>query len=629
MSQQGEAPASGRSGGVEAEERHPRDQLEVLRRRWRTVLVTFVAFVAVTAVWNYRLPKVYESTARVVIGAGGSAALLSDRSSAMEGYLLERRSFETQLEVIRSEPVAGRAALALGRVAAEASEAEQRAAALAIKGALSVRHLRDTRIVLLSARGPTPEAARELADAVASAYIEYARDQNDRARTRSIAWLTRELSTLRGKLRESEERLVDYLSDEEAIGVAERDSAEHAGDARRAELAAAQVALSELLGRYRERHPRVLEARSKVDALQRALSSEQTLAADRQRRLIQYRLLKRDADLDHQMYEVLLKKLKETDVSEGLAEADIRVLEAARRPGAPVSPRSVRNLAVAAILGLCLAVALAFAVDFMDRSITTPDDVARTLHLPTLAVIGNFGADAPPGRLASEVSGSPAAETFRTLRSNVRFSHVDLERRVVLVTSTGPAEGKSTILANLGVSLAQSGRRTLAIDTDLRRPTLHRLFGLTRAPGLAEVLAGDVPLEQAVRETRVEGLDCFASGAVPPNPAELIESERLQQLLLRLRERYDYVLLDSPPAGGLVDASLLATLADGLIFVVEPRGYDARMVRAALRQLERAGGRGYGVVLNKAPDAAGALYGYYRYGEPAEGDDERLEPAGA
>ncbi len=594
---------------------HLADQLAVLRRRWRTVLVTFLAFTGVAVAMNARLPKVYQSTARIVVGGTWGGGLLSDRLTPMEGYLLERRSFETQLEVIRSEPVAMLAAERLGRIAADSPRAELEAAAARVKGALSVSHLRDTRIVLISSRAASPEEAQQVANAVAHAYIDYAQQRGSDARTQSIAWLTDEIDELRQKLRSSEERLLDYLAENDLGGEPEAAAEAPApgGETHRAELAAAEVKLSELLGRYRERHPKVVEARAKVSALRRRIASGQERHTESQRNLIQYRLLKRDADLDHQMYEVLLKKLKETDVSDGLGESDIRVLELAKRPGVAVAPRVARNVAIAALLALCFAVALAYAVEYFDRGVASADDVRRALGLSTLGVVSRFaeGADA----LAAGRAGSVEAEMFRTLRSNLRFAHVDKPRRVVLVTSTGPAEGKSTILANLGVSLAQSGRRTLLVDTDLRRPSLHRIFGFAKGTGLADILAGDVDLDETIRGTPIDGLDAVPCGTVPVNPAELIESTRLQELLVRMRERYDYVLLDSPPAGGLVDASLLSSLADGAIFVVEPRRYDWRMLRSTLAQLSRAGSRVYGAVLNKAArDEGASLYGYYHYG---------------
>lgn len=474
-----------------------------------------------------------------------------------------------------------------------------------------------------------------MANAVAEAYINYSRAEGDEARHRSIAWLTSEIESLREQVRHSEERLVDYLATEQidlagADSTAPRDSTA-SDETLRSNLAAAELELAQLLGRYRGRHPKVIDARARVDSLHHRLAEAQGNRAKDHRKLIQYRLLKRDADLDREMYEVLLKKLKEADVRGGLSDPNISVLEMAKRPTVPIAPRTFRNLAIAALLGLCLALVLAYGVEYFDRSIGSADDVTRVLGLPTLGVVNSFNGRSASSAVAAELSSSREGEMFRILRTNLRFSHIDMPRRVVLVTSTGPEEGKSTVLANLGVSLAQSGRRTLLVDTDLRRPVLHRLLDLPRSHGLVDVLAGDTELPEAIRPTRIDDLDVLVCGTIPANPAELIESARLQEMINQLRGDYDYVLLDSPPAGGLVDASLLSSIADGVLFVVEPRRFDWRMLRSAVRQLDRAGARIYGVAINKAAaESRNPLHAYY--GEGVTGVDDAnagVSPAGA
>jgi capsular exopolysaccharide synthesis family protein len=602
-----------------SEESHLADTLAVLRKRWRTLAATFVGFVAVAALVSFRLPPVYEAEARIVIGSGHSRSLMSDGFLALESYFLERRSFETQLEVIQSEPVALLAAQRLGWIDAETPDAERLQRAAAVKGALEVQHLRDTRIVQLRAHDSAPERARAIANAVAEAYILFAEEQGTEARNRSVAWLTQEIDALRDKLRLSEEKLVEYLSQADVEAPVGESPGEMppADETLRTQLATAELQLTQLLGRYRNLHPEVQEARKRVAGLRARIADAQASRAEDSRRLIQYRLLKRDAQLDREMYDVLLKKLKEADINDQVTDADIRILEAAKLPGAPIAPRTGRNLGVAAVLGLCLALMLAYLVEYFDRSLGSAEEVTRSLGLATLGVVGSFGRRRSDA-LAVEAGGS-LGEAFRTLRTNLRFSHVDVPRRVVLVTSTGPEEGKSTVVSNLGASLAQSGRRTLVIDTDLRRPSLHRALGAPRSRGLADILAGDASPEDAIRGTRIGGLDVLPCGTVPANPAELIESARLQELLAALRGRYEYVILDSPPAGGLVDASLLSSLADGVLFVIEPGRFDWRAIRGALRQLERAGARVYGAVLNKADtDGAASLYGYYAESVPAK-----------
>jgi len=606
------------------EETHLLEHLAFLRKRWRVVVGVFVGFVVAGAGFAYRADPIYQSSVRILVGSGSGKGVLSDHGSAIEGYLLEQRSFETQLEIMRSEPVAERAARALGRIDADTPPAAREAAIAALKGRTQVERVRDTRIVMLSVTHPSREEARNVANAMAEGFIAYADERRNAARRRSIEWLTAETGKVRESLRRSESDLADYISDEDldlSLADASGDaSADPTEQTLRERLAAAEIELAQLRRRYRDQHPKVQDVEARLEGLRRSLDAKHEDRAADHRKLIQYRILKREVELDHELYQVLLKKLKEADLDtqSGAGESNIRILEAAKLPGAPVGPHGARTLAVASVLGLCLGLGLAYGVETLDGTADSPDDVQRALGLPTLGVLRRFD-DAGERPLVAETAGSLHGESFRSLRTNLRFSHVDRPRRVVLVTSTGPEEGKSTVLANLGVSLAQSGRRTLVIDTDLRRPSLHRFFRIPERRGLADLLAGDATLDDALRASHVENLDVLPSGTRPPNPAELIESQRLQELIGSLRERYDYVLLDSPPAGGLIDSSLMCGIADGVLFVLERGRFDLKIVRGALRQLERAGGRIYGVVLNKSPvDDGSMLYGYYAYGAPAE-----------
>jgi len=194
---------------------------------------------------------------------------------------------------------------------------------------------------------------------------------------------------------------------------------------------------------------------------------------------------------------------------------------------------------------------------------------------------------------------SAAAEAYRALRTNLQFSSLDRELKTILVTSAGDGDGKTTVAANLGVAMAESGKRVLLVDCDLRRPGLHEVFGLPVVPGLSNALLGESG-ELPVSTTTVAGLSVLTAGDRPPNPAELVASARLTRLLARVREEYDYVIIDSPPAGLVADAAVLASAADGVIMVVSAGRTKRDAARRAKEQLERVGARLLGVVLNNA-----------------------------
>lgn len=206
---------------------------------------------------------------------------------------------------------------------------------------------------------------------------------------------------------------------------------------------------------------------------------------------------------------------------------------------------------------------------------------------------------------------SPAAEAYRTLRTNLQFSSLDQPLKTVLVTSSGPGEGKTTITSNLGVAFAQAGKTVIVVGADMRKPTLHTVFGLDNRVGLSNVLTGHVKLENALQKTTQQGLLLLASGPIPPNPAELLGTQRMRELIQELNELADLVIFDAPPVIAVTDAGVLAQLVDGTLFVVSLGTTPRDVAQAAIEQLEQVGARVLGAVVNRLENASGYYYYYY------------------
>ena len=218
------------------------------------------------------------------------------------------------------------------------------------------------------------------------------------------------------------------------------------------------------------------------------------------------------------------------------------------------------------------------------------------------------------GRLIAHLSPkSPITEAYRILRTNIQFLGVDAPIRTLVVTSSGPQEGKSTTAGNLGITLAQTGTRVLMVDADLRRPTLHKMFGQAYPTGLTSVLRGDSPLQDAVQATEIENLFLLTSGPLPPNPVELLNSERMRSLVATMKESYDMVIFDSPPAAVMADAAILSSLVDGAIIVINHGQITPQQAQRAQQMLENAKARILGVVLNDIPASGSDAYYYYYY----------------
>lgn len=213
---------------------------------------------------------------------------------------------------------------------------------------------------------------------------------------------------------------------------------------------------------------------------------------------------------------------------------------------------------------------------------------------------------------------SPVAEAYRTLRTNLQFSAPEDSLKSLMVTSAGPGEGKSTTLANLAVAQVQAGKRVLIIDADLRKPVQHKVFGLPNQVGLTNLLVGKAGLEQALAKDAVPGLDLLTSGPIPPNPSELLGSSKMRDLLDQVQNQYDLVLMDSPPAVAVTDASIMSSLVSGVILVIRSRVTQNEMVREAKNLLEKANARLLGVVLNDVTYSGDDYRYYYYYGQGAK-----------
>ncbi len=293
----------------------------------------------------------------------------------------------------------------------------------------------------------------------------------------------------------------------------------------------------------------------------------------------------------------------------------ISILEPASLPTRPIGPNKKATILMAAALGFVLAAGAAYLLEYLDDTLKNAEDVKKTLGLATLAMVPKMKHNASlEDQLPLLSNGQSAiAESYRVLRTNLQFMAVSQPLRSLLITSPLPTEGKSLTVANLGIALAQSGRRVILIDADLHRPQLHRLFGLRNNVGVTSMLLDDQPrLDDALRETAVPGLWVLTSGPLPPNPAELLDSERMQRLLEQLRDQADILLLDSPPVTALSDAIILATRVDGVLLVLDAGVTRRDAARKATESLSQVNARVIGALLNRVPPRE-IGYGYYYY----------------
>ena len=369
--------------------------------------------------------------------------------------------------------------------------------------------------------------------------------------------------------------------------------------------------LQGLQSRLRSLDARIAQLRTEMGKYPGLAASEQKLAGDL--RMIQT------------VYDELQSEYQRARISEQVRDEFVEIVDRAPRPGAPIAPNRKRIYLTAMIFGLLLGLAGAVAVEQLDDSVKSPDEARERFDLTVLGTIPQIKEAGAARRLADGASHrlvthldprSPVAEAYRSLRTNLAFARAHEALKTIVLTSPGPADGKSTTVANLAITFAQQGQRTLLIDADLRRAVLDKLFGAPREPGLTDVLVGRAPLMQVVNETAITNLHVLGSGPFPPNPSELLGSQAMRDVLRDAREEFDIVLLDSPPLLAVTDAAVLSTMVDGAILVVRMGSTPRTSVRRAISQLQTVHGRLVGTVLNDVDFRAGLYgggYGYYYY----------------
>ena len=411
---------------------------------------------------------------------------------------------------------------------------------------------------------------------------------------------------------------------------------------QKSELASLQRKQAQLSEKYGERHPEMIEAESALEnaqlklrgevakvvqsvrtEYQAAVAQEQSMTAalDAQknealamnRKAIDYGVIARDVDSNKQIYDSLLQRAKETGVSGELRTSNVRIVDAAETPNDPVSPRRGLNILLGLFGGAFLGVGLAFFFEYLDNRVKTPEEIEQELGLPSLGLIPmTAGIAGKANPLISDAAPPNFAEAFRALRTNILFSAADGGPKSIVVTSTGPSEGKTMVAGNVAIGLAQTGQRVLLIDADMRRPRAHELFSIPVEPGLSNLLVGASKPSEVVRQSGVENLWIMPAGKTPPNPAELLGSKRFADLTSSLNGHFDCVVIDTPPVLAVTDSAVVAHRASGVLFVIAADVTSRQAAQTALDQLEHAHAKFLGAVLNRV-DVERNSYYYSRY----------------
>jgi len=387
-----------------------------------------------------------------------------------------------------------------------------------------------------------------------------------------------------------------------------------------------QIEMTKVVSRVRSGYLASLQHES---MLRQAMDIQKQQANKLNENAIQYSLLKRDVESYRTLYEGLMEKLKEAGVTAGLRSNNIRSVDKARVPTAPSEPNVPRNLTFALALGFTTGIGLAFLLEGIDNTVRTPEQAQVISGLPSLGMIplgSKNGIEAAARRLTVATSReavelvtqsrpqSQMAEAYRALRTSLLLTSLGGPPKVILVTSALPQEGKTTTSINTAIVLAQKGTRVLLIDADLRRPSIHKTLGMCPKTGLSNVLTGNATLQQAVvRSPLLPTLFILTAGTPPPNPAELLASSNMRDILAELREEYDHIIVDTPPTLSVTDAVVMSTRADAVVLVIRSGQTTKQALRRSRELLLQVNARVAGVLLNAVDLTSPDYYYYYEY----------------
>ena len=376
-----------------------------------------------------------------------------------------------------------------------------------------------------------------------------------------------------------------------------------------------------------------LAAEAKERGLREKMTEQRKAALQLKDASVEYAILAREVDTNNQLYNSILQRMREMGVTGEISSSNVFVVDEAKPPLETSRPKKARNLLLAILLAAVGGVALAFFFEYLDKTIRGPEEIERYFHLPTLGIVPDFslGGKESKSSLLDAINGngstngaephsaalvlshpplSLVAESYRFLQTSILLSQAEEPPRVVLFASGWRDEGKTATAINTAIVFAQMEARVVVIDADLRRSSCHNILGVEKEPGLTELLTGQTILEEVIKPTMTDNLFLITSGTVPPDPAKLVGSRKMHEILTRLREQFDYIFIDSPPLIAVSDGVRLSTMVDGVVLVVNGQETTRDVLKDACSRLQYAQAKVLGVVLNRV-DLKNGDYGYY------------------
>jgi capsular exopolysaccharide synthesis family protein len=489
---------------------------------------------------------------------------------------------------------------------------------------LSIEPIRQTQLVKINFQSYDRKLTAAVANAMAKAYINSQMEARVALTQNAADWLTSRLGTLKTNVEISEKKLQDYRESNNLVGgdktsVSGLSSEQLTAINRR--VVEAQFKIAEISRRYGPKHPTLVQAEMELNEAQRSLVEAKETSIDLSRKEFRFKELEREVQTNRNLYDTFFTRIKQANDSLELDTANARIIDPAVVPSVPFKPRKSLLIILALVLSIILGAVLAFLLDYLDSTFKGAEDVEDKLGLSMLGMVPLVKTkkkdDSPIYFLDSNQNGY--AEAMRTVRTSVVLSGIDKPHKVIMLTSSVPSEGKSTSAINLAVALGQM-EKVLLIDGDMRKPTIAKVLNLPpNSPGLSNVVAATSTLEDCILHMDEANIDVLTAGLIPPNPLELLSSQKFADLVRNLSETYDRIIIDSPPTLLVSDSLIMSKIAQAVLYVIRSDTTAHNTARTGVNRLLAAKAPLIGVILNKvnmkkASRYYGTYSGYYAYG---------------
>jgi len=603
-----------------------KDYVDIIDKRKWIVLAPVVILVTIAAFISFWTQPVYRATAVLLIEKQ-TPKVLSVEEVYGVGYV-DKEYYETQYKILRSRTLIKRLFEEKNLyIDPEFSNSSDPIGSFI--GRIIVEPVRNSRLMNLHFEDTDPQKSAMLVNLLAEMYIKHDSEIRTQASREAVLWLMDQIGSVKKKLEDSEMALVKYMEEEKITGIPDsekKDSEKDLIETLKQEQIRLEVELSEISRRYGPKHPQMVKVLSEIESIKSKLAVETENAIVLNKKATKYSILKREVDSNKEIYETLVKRAKETGVSEQLELSNIRIVDPAEVPRSPIRPNKKRNIVRACIVGLMIGFGLAFLVEYLDNTIKNPDDVNMYIGLPFLGYIPSAKKEARAQEemdlIVHQKPRSVISEAYRSIRTSISFAFADKPVKVILITSSNPQEGKSTASMNLAITMANTGEKTLLVDGDMRCSRLHKSFGLNKEIGLSDYLVSNVDFDKAIKPTKIENLSIITAGSIPPNPAELLNSTKMKMFLDEARKRFDKVIIDATPILTVTDAAIVANIVDGVIMIVRCGKTPIEIILRSKQKLVDAKAHILGVLLNNIDIGKESYYYYYYYN-----DDEKKKNA--